>query len=284
VGAVAALVEMAEDADVKNTPRQGWGRIGALGRRREAGSAAIVGIAIIVLVGFIGNWLVSSARMASATQANASMAAQTYYIAEAGAEWACKHGTATSSPLSFGSGQFEIVENADAWDSVATVGDTTCTIECTVSPNPPSTATGDGGIEYVLRSREYTSSTVEFRIMNTSNNSIKFDGLKVTWSSPTAYFERVTARIFNGTNYGNVWRYNDENPRWRWGSGDQYTFTRGSGVTLPPHYTAELNFVNFRRNKTGGRGSRDMRNTEFEIQFYLDDAEVGDITVERPPT
>jgi|GEM_PF-5355779 len=259
----------------------------ACGRRR-AGSAAIVGVAVIALVGLIGASLLSSALVSNTAQATRSLAVQSYYIAEAGVEWASKHASETAEPIAFGGGQFEIVESGVVWNSVATTGDARCTMECNVSPNPPpSTATGDGGLEYILRSRYYgTSYNVEFRFMNTSNSSVSFDGLKVTWDSPTAYFEQINARVYNDNNYGWVWKYNQDSPQYRWGSGDQKSFNRNSGstVTVPAHYTCELRLQEFYWNRSGWAGwGLDMLNTEVDIEFYMGSEKVGELTVGLPP-
>ena len=258
------------------------------GARSQAGSAAIVGVAVIVLVGLIGASLVSSVRVTSTSQANRSMAFQACYAAEAGVEWASKHATATTAPIAFGPGHFEIVANGEVWNSVGTVGDAKCVIECNVSSNPPSTSTGDGGLEYVLRSRYWDDYyDVNCRIMNTSGSSIQFNAMKVTWGSPSAYFERVNISVYNGTNYGSMWRYNWDSPSRRWGSGEQKSFNKNGSttVTIPAHYTFELRLELFSHRQSGSHGGRqNMRSTEAAVEFYMNSEKTGELTIGLVPS
>jgi hypothetical protein len=272
---------------LSRTERAGWR---AFALRRRQGSAAIVGVAVIVLVGLIGASMVSSTRVAGTSQAYRSMAVQSLYVAEAGVEWASKYATATDAPKPFGPGQFEVVSSGEVWNAIGRVGEAKTVIECNVSPNPPSTSTGDGGLEYVLRSRYYDNYyDINCRIMNTSEESISFNAMRITWGSPSAFFERVQVNVFNGPNYGAMWRNSWESPKRRWGSGEKRSFNKsgngGTTVTVPAHYTFELRLERFSRKQSGNHGGRiNMRSTEATIEFYMGDELVGEIEVGLVPS
>jgi hypothetical protein len=218
-------------------------------------------------------------RLTGSNTTNHILATQAHYVADAGVEWACKQDSATSGPMTFASGTFEVTANGDAWVSVAEADETKRTMECEPEEAAPAMTTG---LEYVLGSRIYDKDDVQFLLVNTSDSSITFDTLKVTWSSPTAYFEEIQISISGGTYYGRVWDHDDESGNYRWGKGQTKDFTRTSSVTLPAHYMATFQLNNFVKNKTGGP-SRNVSNTEVTIDFYYGATPKGQITVGLAP-
>jgi len=249
-------------------------------KRRQRGSAAIVAAAIIVIVGFLGAAMMSSVRVHTTATVNYIQGTQAYYIADAGVEWACMEDSATSGPVSFSSGSFEVAADGDNWVVTAESGDTRCAMECDAQEQTGAVPTG---LCYVLGSREEDDpEEVEFFVMNASSSDITFDTLKVTWDSPTAFFEDLEIEIVDGIDYDVVWDHEDEPGNYQWGSGETKDFTRVSSVTIPAHCLAEFDLEEFEESATGG-SDRDMRNTEVTIEFYDGTTLVGEITVELAP-
>lgn len=243
--------------------------------RRQRGNVAIVAAALIVIVGFLGVAMMTSMRLTGSNTTNHILATQAHYVADAGVEWACKQDSATSGAISFASGTFEVTANGDAWVSVAEANETKRTMECEPEEATPAMATG---LEYVLGSRVYDKDDVQFLLTNTSDSGITFDTLKVTWSSPSAYFEEVRISISGGTDYGRVWDHDDESGNYRWGKGQTKDFTRTSSVTLPAHSLATFQLNNFKKYQTGGP-DRQMKNTQVTIDFYYGSTHKGQIIV-----
>jgi hypothetical protein len=256
--------------------------------RRQAGSAAIIAIAVIILVGFIGSALVHNLCVADVATANNLSGIRAAYVADAGTEWAVNRGAPTSGSLDFGGGSFEVSQEGDAWVCQARVGEAQRTVRCRPEVSGGEEGGGDGsGLMYILGSREESAwgVHVEFLVINVSGSPITFDRLTVSWSSPTAYFQEVEARVLYGTDYDEVWRWRD-NGYERWGSGETHAFNHSAGsVTVPAHSTAEIQLKTFRNSRTGWlTGYADMNGTEVAIEFLNGAASVGQITVGLPPS
>ena len=247
--------------------------------QRQAGSVAVVAAAIIVIVGFIGVAMMTSMRLTGSNTTNHILATQSHYTADAGVEWACKQDSATGGAVSFASGTFEVTADGDEWVSVAEADQTKRTMECEPEEVTPPMATG---IEYALESRDGGKYDVKFYVMNTSDADITFNKLKVTWSNPSAYFEEVKIKVENGTDYHEVWEYEDEPDEYRWGSGETKQFTQVSNATVPAHHIAKIELKGFKKYQTGG-SKRNMQTTEVTVDFYNGSTNVGQITVGLAP-
>ena len=247
---------------------------------RQSGSVAIVAAALIVILGFIGVAMMTSMRLTGSNTTNHILATQAHYAADAGVEWACKQDSATSSPVSFASGTFEVTANGDAWVSVAEADETKRTMEC-----EPAEGGGEGdlieGPNYVTGSRSRVDDNdqyVGFLFMNTSGSSVTFNKMKMTWASPEAYATAVVIRVIGGTDYDKVWDKED----YYWGSGETRQFNKVSSVTIPAHYTAEIELQDFKEDRYGS-GGVNMDSAEFVIDFYNGSTHVGQITVGLAP-
>ncbi|MFH1731182.1 MAG: hypothetical protein ABIF82_05990 [Planctomycetota bacterium] len=247
-------------------------------RRSTRGSAAVMAAAIIVIAGFLGMALMASVRVRGAASTNPVLAMQAYYIADAGTEWASMTDSATDGPVSFASGSFEVTADGDAWVTVAGAADTKRTINCEpVDAETPLAA----DLDYVLGSREEDDDQAKFLLMNNTGSDVTFTRMKVTWSSPTAYFERLKLKVEQGQDYHDIWKH-DEDPAGRWGSGETRDLTGVSSVTIPAHYTGTFELEKFEESRSGGH-KVDMANTQFTFDFYNGSTPVGQVVVDIPP-
>ena len=244
----------------------------------ERGSAAIVAVAIIVLVGFLGSALVASLRITSAEKANEIQAAQARYVADAGIEWACNEAAPTTAPVAFGNGFFEVAADGSAWRSVGTVGAAQRVMRCQprLSWDPIS-----HGLDAVPGSRFGTDQfSVEFLVLNSTDSPITFDGLTPSWTTPpVAYIEQVWIRVLRGTDYGKVWDYEDNE---RWPNGTTKQFTRVPSVTIPAHCTAEVRLLDF-SGKKDKHNPANMSNNEVTVVFRSGASQVGQVTIGVAP-
>jgi hypothetical protein len=245
-------------------------------RRRRTGSAAIMAVAVIIIVGFLGAALVSSVVIAQSSSADASLGVQAFYVADAGAQWACKQDTATSSAISFGSGAFDVTADGDEWVSVGTADWVQRIIRC----EPVSFVSISDGLDYITGSREEHHSKIPFHIMNNTTGNIVFDRMSFTWDSPTAYIEKMKIDVIDYQNHGTVWNHAND-PEGRWPSGETREFTTGGTVTIPPHYTA---FIKPEKicAQSNGSGSADMNSTTVTVRLYNGSTLVAEIILDPP--
>ncbi len=119
-----------------------------------------------------------------------------------------------------------------------------------------NTATGGGGIVKVSGSDSLSGDCNKFYfwIENTSTSPITIDSLKMTWTSPVAYYKEVE---WNGSD---VWE--NDNPRA--GSGQWIVFD--SPQTILPGQKLMIEFEGFKDSPTGG-ADVNMNNATFTIEF-----------------
>jgi len=247
-------------------------------RRMTSGSAAVLAAAIIVIAGFLGMALMSSLRVRGAASTSPVLATQAYYIADAGTEWASMMDTETDGPMTFASGSFEVTADGDAWVTVAGAAGTKRTIDCEpIDAEAPLV----GGLEYVLGSRKDKDDKAEFRLMNNSGGAVTFTRMKVTWSSPTAYFEKLKLKVEQGQDYHDIWKH-DEDPASRWGSGETRDLTETASATIPQHYTGTFKLEKFKQSRSGG-SKADVANTQFTLDFYNGSTPVAQVVVDIAP-
>jgi len=255
-----------------------WHSGGAAKAQHRRGSAAIAAVAIIVIVGFLGAALISSLQLTNASTVNHVLGVQAYYTADAGVEWACKQDSATPAPITFADGTFEATADGSDWVSVGEVGEAKCTLRCDPAPvqGPIS-----NGLDVVLGSREEHWSKTPFQVMNNTTGDITFNKMKVDWDSPTAYFQKIQIKVINGTDYKEVWKYEDD-PEGRWTNGDTRQFNQVASVTIPAHYTAAIKMEGYRAGGDG-TGSVDMNSTTLIVTLYNNDTLVHQLTVDTAP-
>ena len=245
---------------------------------RRRGSVAIVAAALIVLVGFLGVAMMTSMRLTGSNTTNHILATQAHYVADAGVEWACRQDTATTGPMSFASGTFDVTANGDAWVAVAEADETKRTMECEPVEGEDGLVEGLDGVTGSRSQGSGDNQYVGFLLMNTSDSSMTFNKMKITWASPEAYASKVVMRIINGTDYDVVWDKDDYN----WGSGETRQFNKVSSVTIPAHYTAEIELQDFKEDKYGS-GGVNMDSAQFVIDFYNGSTHLKQITVGLGP-
>ncbi|MFQ6007618.1 MAG: prepilin-type N-terminal cleavage/methylation domain-containing protein [Candidatus Zixiibacteriota bacterium] len=116
-----------------------------------------------------------------------------------------------------------------------------------------------GGLEYVAGSAQTQTGNcdrIEFDVINTSGSSITVTSMTLTWSSPTAYYEKVK---FDGGAHV----FDQNNPRA--GSGEVVTFSTSKVVNSGN--TATVRVEKFTDVQSGGGSSVDMSNTTMTVTF-----------------
>ena len=117
---------------------------------------------------------------------------------------------------------------------------------------------GAGTLELVSSSESVGGAhceVIQFSVINTGTSDITISSLTLTWSTPTAYYHKVTvggSQVFNQTSPRN-------------GSGDAAGFS--SPVTIAPGETVAIVVDQFRSNPTGSGSWVNMTNTEFTVDF-----------------
>lgn len=254
------------------TPFPMW----SAGPRHRRGSAAVLAVAIIIIVGFLGAALVSVLQATALGEANSALAHRAYYIADAGIEWACKQDSATAGPVSFAGGTFEVSAGGGLWISVGTADMARRTIRC----GPVSVLSISEGLDYVLGSRQEHHSKIIFLLMNNSDSPIVFDRIRLSWDAPTAYAEKMQINVKNYNDYKEVWRYeNDDGTRWT--NGETRVFTEIASVTIPVHYTAEIKAEKFSAN-ADGEGAVDLNSTTMTVDLYNGSTHVAQFIIDPP--
>ncbi|MFH2144784.1 MAG: pilus assembly PilX N-terminal domain-containing protein [Candidatus Omnitrophota bacterium] len=124
------------------------------------------------------------------------------------------------------------------------------------------------GLDYVAGSRDARGDDARFEIKNNTGFDVTLTALTATWTYPTAYYETINMDVNPGTNYGNVWRYQQAG-NVRAGSGDKSVFNQGKTVIVPANSIVVVDILNFRTNQTGGGGAQqNMDNTRFTITAW----------------
>lgn len=118
---------------------------------------------------------------------------------------------------------------------------------------------GSGGLEYVAGSANTQTGNCdrfEFDITNTTGGSITVTSMMLTWTTPTAYYQRVK---FDGGG----WVFDSTNPRAA--SGDTVTF--GSSKVVVNGATVTILVDKFEDVATGNGNKVDMSNTDMTAVF-----------------
>ncbi|UCC44362.1 MAG: prepilin-type N-terminal cleavage/methylation domain-containing protein [Candidatus Zixiibacteriota bacterium] len=119
--------------------------------------------------------------------------------------------------------------------------------------------TGPGGLEYVDGSITVIGGAdcnrLRFEIENTWGIPIDVSSMTVTWSTPTAYYERIR--------FATVWVYESNDPRTA--SGQLATFT--STQTLAPGEIQVIHIEDFSQNQTGGAIPAEMNWVDVTFSF-----------------
>lgn len=137
--------------------------------------------------------------------------------------------------------------------------------------------TSGGGIEYVAGTIGFVDPDCErvtFDITNTSGSDITLTDMTVSWSTPTAYYDRIDF-IFIITDTISVW--NENNPSN--GTGDVATFISSQVVTASQTITVIIR--KFKDQNAGGGNDVDMNNVTFTITFS--DGSTFDVTTGACP-
>ena len=250
---------------------------GPFNRRRRSsrsGSAAILAVALILLLGFFGAGLMSSMCGTSTSVSGHVLAAQAYYIADAGAEWAGRQAESTTAPVTFGGGTFEVTADGGMWVVAAERGKARCEVRCETAPN----VTAD--MDSAVGSRKANKNEhVEFLAVNNTGEDIVFDTMNVTWGGVTAYFEKIEIKIEKGTDYHAVWDYQNDGAQ-RWASGETKQLNKVASVTVPKFFTAKIKLRSFKDVSSGAGANVDMDATAFTIGFYNGATLVAEVAVE----
>ena len=120
-----------------------------------------------------------------------------------------------------------------------------------------SSGGGGSGIEYVSGTAETQTGNcnrVAFNITNTSGSDIVLTSMTISWSGPTAYYEKIK--------YNGPFVFTQNNPMN--GSGDLAAFS--SSKTITPGETVTFKIENFENNPNGG-SNVNMSNVDFIITF-----------------
>lgn len=132
--------------------------------------------------------------------------------------------------------------------------------------------TTSGGIEYVDGTIGFVDPDCErvtFDITNTSGSDITLTDMTVSWSTPTAWYDRI---VFDGIT---IWSENSPSN----GTGDVASFISSQVVT--PSQTITVIIRKFKDQNDGGGGDVDMNNVTFTILFS--DGSTFDVTTGACP-
>ncbi|MFQ6007619.1 MAG: type II secretion system protein [Candidatus Zixiibacteriota bacterium] len=110
---------------------------------------------------------------------------------------------------------------------------------------------------------------IKFDIVNNTGADINVSSIKLTWSSPVSYYEKVK--------FDNTTVFDENNPRS--GSGDVSVFT--STQTVTDGSTVTVKIEKFNNNPTGGGGKTNMSSTTFTVLFS--DSSTFSVTVGTCP-
>jgi hypothetical protein len=253
-------------------------------RRRQAGAAAIVAVAIIVILGALGATLVATARIGHVDTVYRIQEAQAFYDADAGIAWATRQESETLAPMSLGAGTFSVAQVGDAWVSVGASGDARRQIRSEPQPAGESIS---NGLDYVADSRiELDGWFVRVVMMNATDADMTFNKIKATWDDPEAYYQTVFINVLNESPWLGTWAwtYLAEPGFSRAGSGETKQFNLTDSITIPAHHSASVWLDFFRENQHGSGGDVvNMDDTEFTIQFLNGDSVVGTIVAGTRP-
>ncbi len=253
-------------------------------RPPRRGSAAIVAVAVIVIVGFLGAALMGTIQLGSHEAVGRSHEVQAELLADAGIEWAVLQGGGTSHPISLAGGTFEVVQDGEDWVAMSAVGQATRQVRCRLL-----TESDDGlteGLTYVNGSRKTQHHwQTQFLIMNTSEETVRFNQVRVTWGAPEAYFEAIDVSVLQGQSYGIVWDYLQDSGQQRFGSGETRQLNSASFVDIPAHHTAEMTLGQFRQRQghQPSGGLVNMSEAELTIDFFHNSSKVGSVQVLTAP-
>lgn len=244
-------------------------------RDREAGSAAVIAIFIVVVIGLIGSSLVSTLVATSTSLASSVQATQAYYVADAATEWAANRQAGSATPVLFGNGTFTVTSSAGVWVATGSVGTARRQIRSEVMTAVPS------GLDYVVDSRNVTDKEFKFRVVNNQLASVTINRMRVSWDAPVAFFEKLAINVLGVKDYGDVWDYNKVGAV-RWANGDLKSFTNDPFVPVPMYRTMEIKVKEYKTLQTGAAPRAVLTNTIMTIQFYNNDTQVGEVEVDLP--
>jgi len=119
-------------------------------------------------------------------------------------------------------------------------------------------STGTGGLILVAGSQSITGGDCDkfkFSVKNTTASDIQVSSMTLTWSSPTAYYEKIK--------WGGNEVFDSDNPRA--GSGDTASFSQAKTITAGS--TVEIQVEKFKSTQSGGGSDVDISNATFTIRF-----------------
>ena len=116
----------------------------------------------------------------------------------------------------------------------------------------------------------------QFRFQNDSGSDIYLTHLIATWSSPTAYYQKIRVNV---SGWVDVWKYQDHN-NVRMGSGGTAMFNQGARVLVPDGSSVDILLDEFKASPSGG-SSQNVDGTEFTIELWAAPTQFDPFTV--PP-
>ena len=119
---------------------------------------------------------------------------------------------------------------------------------------------GGGGLIHVAGSDTAWGASgacndISFWVENTGSSSVSINSLTLSWTSPTAYYERIR--------WGNPTVFNEQNPRV--GSGDVAIFNSTQAVN--PGAKVKIRVNNFTSTPSGGGSNVAMNNVTFQVSL-----------------
>jgi prepilin-type N-terminal cleavage/methylation domain-containing protein len=119
---------------------------------------------------------------------------------------------------------------------------------------------GGGGLIHVAGSDTAWGASgacddISFWVENTGSSSVSINSLTLSWTAPTAYYERIR--------WGNPTVFNEQNPRV--GSGDVAIFNSTKAVN--PGAKVKIRVNNFTSTSSGGGSNVAMNNVTFQVNL-----------------
>ena len=224
-------------------------------RESQAGFSMVIALVLLLFLGIVGTSLCSVLSVSHSSGLSRLHSAKSYYIAQAGLQWALRNRTILPGEVSFGGGTITVVDQTQ-WRFV---------VDGSFGATARRTR-GFRSIEYCPGSRDESSSPedVEFYVQNQTGYTIEFNRFEIEWSGPTAYYGKVRMTEEGDDDLTTVWDKTWSFGR-RAGSGEikNIWFSR----TVAPGETIQIVFEDFESGRYGG-SDRDMSSVPLKLFFY----------------
>lgn len=222
---------------------------------RRAGFSMVVILVIFFFLSIVGSSLCSILSVTHTSGLSRFNSARAFYIAQSGLHWALRNRTASQGNIPFGGGTFSLVEkNKWRFEIQGTFGDTI------------RRTRGYRSMEYFPGTRDQSSSPedIDFYVQNQTGYWIDFNGFKIEWSGPTAYYAKVLMTEDGDTDLTTVW---DKSSNGGKRAASDEKISLWSKRWMAPGETIQIVLEDFESSKYGG-SDVDMSAVPLKLYFY----------------